>query len=501
MDKNSKELTSPDGVSKQLEFADDTIEDTGRYVKTKQPEKKKKAKQKMDEFNDDESVAAKPKKVPKNSDKTPAKDRSENVESSTTPGYKRSESHKAVQDGAVARTSTAAMASEASTSAIETGDTFQMMLQAALDTATLMAQRGASPATVNEWLQRTLQAAMPMAAGLPRPSPSPPPPPSLAATLSTTTTCPSSNDICSTTTSPATTQATAEPTNVATAPITPSTTPSLPTTTPTTPVQLSNIALGHDWSSTQSMLAPSWPSPWQSFDRPPWQPSRPDEGALLEKIKATCKAEEVQSVSTLMGKFTEIALAVEDRRQQISDWVNKVCPELPLETKQEAIIVTREMGNKLSSACSSHWPLGTASTEVNKKHVGKQIEKLLRDAVQEGKPERGGAGRGLSTQFRLTALGLPGDLTAAYNQQAEQLLIALEEARLLTLILAILCGNCIYVLDNSSMSASQLRQLKLDSSSVKTTELLQKFTLHASDGLSRRLPSQDQAGRSRVRHV
>jgi hypothetical protein len=225
MDKNSKELTSPDGVSKQLQFAEDTIEATGRYVKTKQPEKKKKAKQKMDEFNDDESAAAKPKKVPKNSDKTPAKDGSENIESSTTPGYKRSESHKAVQDGAVARTSTAAMASEASTSAIETGDTFQMMLQAALDTATLMSQRGASPATVNEWLQRTLQAAMPMAAGLPRPSPSPPPPPSLAATLSTTTTCPSANDICSTTTSPATTQATAEPTSVATAPITPSTTP------------------------------------------------------------------------------------------------------------------------------------------------------------------------------------------------------------------------------------------------------------------------------------
>ena len=116
-----------------------------------------------------------------------------------------------------------------------------------------------------------------------------------------------------------------------------------------------------------------------------------------------------------------------------------MCPELPLETRTEAIIVTREMGNKLSSACSSHWPLGTASTEVNKKHAGKQIEKLLRDAIQEGKPDRGGAGRGLSNQFRLNALGLPGDLTAAYNQQAEQMLIVLEEARLLTLILAILC--------------------------------------------------------------
>jgi hypothetical protein len=69
----------------------------------------------------------------------------------------------------------------------------------------------------------------------------------------------------------------------------------------------------------------------------PWQQSKPDESALLEKIKVTCKAAEVQSVSTLMGNFTEIAPAVEDRRQQIGDWVSKVCPELPLETKQEAI--------------------------------------------------------------------------------------------------------------------------------------------------------------------
>ena len=202
-----------------------------------------------------------------------------------------------------------------------------------------------------------------------------------------------------------------------------------------------------------------------------WQQSKPDENALLEKIKATCKVEEEQSVSTLMGNFTEIVPAVEARRQQIGDWVSKVCPELPRESQHEAIIVTREMGTKLSSACSSHWPLGTASIEVNKKYASKQIEKLLRDAIQEGKPDHGGAGRGLNNQFRLNALGLPGDITPAYNQQTEQLLIVLEEARLLTLILAILCGNCIYVLDSNSMSATQLRRLKLDASSVKTMEL------------------------------
>jgi hypothetical protein len=224
------------------------------------------------------------------------------------------------------------------------------------------------------------------------------------------------------------------------------------------------------------MLTPAWSSPWTAYDRPPWPQSKPDESALLEKIKATCKVEEVPSVSTLMGNFTEIVLAVEARRRQIGDWVSKVCPELPREAEQEVIIVTRDMGTRLSGACSSHWPLGTISTEVNKKSAGKRVEKLLREAIQEGKPDNGGAGRGLSHQFRLNALGLPGDITPAYKQQTEQLLIVLEEARLLTLILAILCGNCIYVLDSNSMSATQLRRLKLDASSVKTTELLHKFT-------------------------
>jgi hypothetical protein len=224
------------------------------------------------------------------------------------------------------------------------------------------------------------------------------------------------------------------------------------------------------------MLTPAWSSQWTAYDRLQWQQSKPDEGALLEKIKATCKVEEVQSVSTLIGNFTEIVPAVEARRRQIGDWVSKVCPELPREAELEPMIVTRDMGTKLSSACSSHWPLGSGSVEVNKKAAGKRIEKLLRDAIQEGNPDNGGAGRGLSNQFRLSALGLPGDIPPTYNQQTEQSLIVLEEARLLTLILAILCGNCIYVLDSNSMSASQLRRLKLDASSVKTTELLQKFT-------------------------
>jgi hypothetical protein len=428
---NSKEAAWLDNVSKQLQY-DENSEDMGRLVKGSKKEKKKTV-QKMSKHNDESATerSVKSKKVSKESN-------------STTP--------------------------------TGTSDTFQLMLQAALDAARLMGQRGASPVTVNEWLQRTLQAAMPMADDQPRPTPSPPPPPSLASMLSTTTTRSFTNDACSVMTSPTTTQPAAEQTNVEPVPITPSATSSLSAATPSTPFQPSNITLGTGCSPTQRMLAPAWSSPWTASDRMPWQQSKPDESALLEKIKATCKVEEVQSVPTLMGNFTEIVPAVQARRQQILDWVSKVCPELPLETNNEAIIVTREMGAKLSSACSSHWPLGTTATEVNKKQAGKQIEKLLRDAIQEGKPDRGGAGRGLSNQFRLNALGLPGDITPAYNQQIQQLLIVLEEARLLTLILAILCGNCIYVLDSNSMSATQLRGLKLDATSVKTTEFLQKFT-------------------------
>ena len=85
-------------------------------------------------------------------------------------------------------------------------------------------------------------------------------------------------------------------------------------------------------------------------------------------------------------------------------------------------------------------------------------------------------GEDLATSSGSTRSVCPGDITPAYNQQIQQLLIVLEEARLLTLILAILCGNCIYVLDSNSMSATQLRRLKLDATSVKTTELLQKLT-------------------------
>ena len=135
-----KVTQSPHDVSKQLHFDDD--EDTQRLVKLKKSEQKKKAKQKTDEYNGDGSEATKTKKKgSKKSDKTPAKDGSENIESSTTPSYKRTGSNEAIQDAAVAMKSTAALISETSTSAIETGDTFQLMLQAALDTATLMGQR------------------------------------------------------------------------------------------------------------------------------------------------------------------------------------------------------------------------------------------------------------------------------------------------------------------------------------------------------------------------
>ena len=156
--------------------------------------------------------------------------------------------------------------------------------------------------------------------------------------------------------------------------MTPSAASPLTTATPSTPFQPSNVTLANGCSSTQSMLTPAWSSPWTAYDRPPWPQSKPDESALLEKIKATCKIEEVPSVSTLMGNFTEIVLAVEARRRQIGDWVSKVCPELPREAEQEVIIVTRDMGTRLSGACSSHWPLGTISTEVNKKSAGKRVE-------------------------------------------------------------------------------------------------------------------------------
>ena len=143
---NSKEAAWSDNVSKQLQY-DENSEDMGRLVKGSKKEKKKTV-QKMSKHNDESATerSVKSKKVSKES-------------SSTTPS-----------------------------------DTFQLMLQAALDAARLMGQRGASPATVNEWLQRTLQAAMPMADDQPRPTPSPPPPPSLASMLSTTTTRSLTND-------------------------------------------------------------------------------------------------------------------------------------------------------------------------------------------------------------------------------------------------------------------------------------------------------------------
>ena len=126
-----KVTQSPHDVSKQLHFDDD--EDTQRLVKLKKSEQKKKAKQKTDKY--DGSATTKSKKGSKKSDKTPAKDGSENIESSTTPRYKRTGSNEAIQDAAVAMKSTAALISETSTSAIETGDTVQIMMQAALDTA------------------------------------------------------------------------------------------------------------------------------------------------------------------------------------------------------------------------------------------------------------------------------------------------------------------------------------------------------------------------------
>ena len=60
MNKQSKETQSPNDVSKQLHFDDD--EDTGRLVKLKRSELKKKAKKKTDEYNGDGSEATKTKK-------------------------------------------------------------------------------------------------------------------------------------------------------------------------------------------------------------------------------------------------------------------------------------------------------------------------------------------------------------------------------------------------------------------------------------------------------
>jgi hypothetical protein len=85
--------------------------------------------------------------------------------------------------------------------------------------------------------------------------------------------------------------------------MTPSATSSLTTATPSTPFQSSNVKLGNGCSSTQSMLTPAWSSPWTAYDRPPWPQSKPDESALLEKIKATCKVEEVPSVLDANGQL------------------------------------------------------------------------------------------------------------------------------------------------------------------------------------------------------
>ena len=89
---NSKEASLSDSVSKQLKYDDDNTEDTGRRVKVNKEEKKKNEK-KMYEHKD-ETAAGRPvksKKVSKGSSSTTPKDKTKNIDTSTTPTYERSE--------------------------------------------------------------------------------------------------------------------------------------------------------------------------------------------------------------------------------------------------------------------------------------------------------------------------------------------------------------------------------------------------------------------------
>ena len=108
MSSNSEEAPLSDNVSKQLTYDDDGNEDTGRRVKVNKEEKKKKNAKKMFEHNDETAAgrSEKSKKVSKGSSSTTHKDKAKNIDSSSTPTYKRSESTETAQDSAVKTKST-----------------------------------------------------------------------------------------------------------------------------------------------------------------------------------------------------------------------------------------------------------------------------------------------------------------------------------------------------------------------------------------------------------